>query len=440
MTTSTDTEFMSELRAAVSRRPSVMANMILLSVVGFFTLAILWAAWAEVDQVSSGEGRVVPSRQVQVVQNLEGGIVSELHVREGDLVRSGQVLMQLDTTQFSSDLMENQMKYLGLQAVVTRLRAEIDSTPLKFPEEIEKQLPKVAGTERDLHLSRSRELAAALAKLDSQHQQRLHEIDEAKARVAQLQTSIKLGRDELAIIEPLVAKGINAPVEVIRLKREESQNLGDLEVAKKSILKLSASIDEIKEGIKEVRAQFRSRALKELNEAQVNMAALGEALTSRDDKLRRTVIRAPVTGVVKQLFTNTIGGVVRPGMDLLEIVPAEENLIVEAKLKPADIAFIHPGLDAVVRFTAYDYTIFGSLAATLDQISADTILDEEKKERFYVVRLKAKTTSLLDKSGNPLPIIPGMTVSVDVKTGKRTILQYLMKPFNKLSGQAFHER
>jgi len=438
--TSSDTEFMSELRAAVSRRPSVMANLILFSVVGFFVLAVLWAAWAEVDQVSSGEGRVVPSRQVQVVQNLEGGILSELHVREGDLVESGQVLMQLDATQFSSDFMENQMKFLGLQAVVTRLRAEIDGTPLTFPEEIERQLPEVAATERALHLSRSRELAAALAKLDSQHQQRLHEIAEAKARIAQLQTSIKLAREELAILEPLVAKGINAPVELIRLKREESQNLGDLEVTKNAILKLSASIEEIKEGIKEARAQFRSRALKELNEAQVNMEALGQALTSRDDKLRRTVIRAPVTGVVKQLFINTIGGVVRPGMDLLEIVPAEENLIVEAKLRPSDIAFIHPGMDAVVRFTAYDYTIFGSLSATLDQISADTILDEEKKERFYVVRLKAKTNSLLDKTGKPLPIIPGMTVSVDVKTGKRTILQYLMKPFNKLSGQAFHER
>jgi adhesin transport system membrane fusion protein len=409
-------------------------------IVGFFILAVVWAAVAEVDQMSSGEGRVVPSRQVQVVQNLEGGIVSELHVREGDFVESGQVLMQLDATQFSSDFMENQTKFLGLQAVVTRLRAEIDDTPLTFPEEIEKRLPKVAGTERDLHLSRSRELAAALAKLDSQHQQRLHEIEEAKARIAQLQTAIRLARDELAILEPLVARGINAPVELIRLKREESQNLGDLEVAKNSLLRLSASIDEIKEGIKEARAQFRSRALKELNEAQVNMEALGQTLTSRDDRLRRTVIRAPVTGVVKQLFVNTIGGVVRPGMDLLEIVPAEENLIVEAKIKPSDIAFLRPGLDAVVRFTAYDYTIFGSLAATLDQISADTILDEERKDRFYVIRLKAKTNSLLDKGGKPLPIIPGMTVSVDVKTGKRTILQYLMKPFRKLSGEAFHER
>lgn len=437
---STDIEFMSELRAAVSRRPSIMANLILLSVIGFFTLAILWAAWAEVDQVSSGEGRVVPSRQVQVVQNLEGGILSELHVAEGDFVESGQILMQLDATQFSSDFMENRLKFLGLQAVVTRLRAEIEDTDLTFPAEIERHLPEVAQTERDLYASRSRELEAALAKLQSQHQQRLHEIEEAKARIAQLRTAIRLAREEMAILEPLVARGINAPIELIRLKREESLNLGDLEVTRKSVLKLEASIEEIREGIKELRAQFRSRALKELNEAQVNMEALRQVLTSRDDRLRRTVIRAPVTGVVKQLFINTIGGVVRPGMDLLEIVPAEETLLVEAKIRPSDIAFIHPGMEALVRFTAYDYTIYGSLSATLDQISADTILDEEKKERFYVVRLKANADSLVDKNGNPLPIIPGMTVTVDVKTGKRTILQYLLKPFNKLSGEAFHER
>jgi len=436
---SSDIEFMSELRAAVSRRPSIMANLILLSVIGFFVLAIVWAAWAEVDQISSGEGRVVPSSQVQVVQNLEGGILSELHVVEGAFVESGQVLMQLDATQFSSDFMENHMKFLGLQAVVTRLRAEIEGADLAFPEEIERQLPNVAGTERGLFESRSRELAAALAKLQSQHQQRLHEIEEARARIAQLQAAIRLAREELAILEPLVARGINAPIELIRLRREESQNLGDLEVTRQSILKLQASVEEIKQGINELHAQFRSRALKELNEAQVNMESLRQVLASRDDRLRRTVIRAPVTGVVKQLFINTIGGVVRPGMDLLEIVPAEENLIVEAKIRPSDIAFIHPGMEAVVRFTAYDYTIFGSLSATLDQISADTILDEEKKERFYVVRLKATADSLLDKAGRPLPIIPGMTVTVDVKTGKRTILQYLMKPFNKLSGEAFRE-
>jgi len=436
---SRDTEYMSELKAAMSRKPSVWAHVILLAVVGLFTLLILWASWAEVDQVSSGQGQVIPSGKVQVVQNLEGGIVSEIQVSEGDIVEKGQILMQLDDTQFSSDFMENRFKYLGLQAAVARLRAEIDGTEINFPEAVEQRLPNVAQAERDLFRSRATEQESTLAKLQSQLTQRLSEVAETRARISQLETSIKLARDEMAILEPLVAKGINAPVELIRLKREQSRNVGDLEVNKRSIVRLNASIEETKQEIEEARAQFRSRALKELNEAQVNMEALGQVLASRDDKLQRTVIRAPVKGAVKQLFVNTIGGVVRPGMDLLEIVPIEENLLVEAKIRPSDIAFLHPGLQSTVRLTAYDYTIYGSLPATLEQISADTIVDEASGEHFYLVRVKTTATSLLDKDGKPLPIIPGMTASVDVKTGKRTVLQYLLKPFHKLSRRAFHE-
>lgn len=437
---SDDIEYMSELRAAVSRRPAIMANIILLAIVAFFLLAVLWASWAEVDQVSTGEGRVIPSGHVQVVQNLEGGILAELLISEGDRVETGQILMQLDDTQFSSEFMENRFKHLGLQAVVARLRAELDGAALEFPAEVRQQLPAVAQAERALFQARAREQAAAIAVLQSQHQQKQHEIEEAKARIEQLRAVIKLAGDEKGILEPLVAKGINAPIELIRLQREISQNEGDLKVTRQSIRKLTESIKETKQAIQEARAQFRGRALQELNEAQVNMAALGQVVTSRDDRLRRTVIRAPMAGTVKQVFIKTIGGVVRPGMDLMEIVPAEENLLVEANIRPSDIAFMHPGLEATVRFTAYDYTIYGSLQATLDQISADTIFDEEKKERFYVIRLRTKSNSLLDNNGKPLPIIPGMTVSVDVKTGQRTILQYLLKPFRKLAGQAFHER
>lgn len=438
--TSPDIDYMSELRGAVSRRPTILANLILISVVAFFVLAVVWASWAEIDQVSSGEGRVIPSGHVQVVQNLEGGILSELNVREGDHVQAGQILMQLDDTQFSSEFMENRLKLMGLQAVVARLTAEIDGTQPSFPADVTKQLPNVVQAERSLYTARVREQEATLGKLEAQHQQKLHETDETRAKIEHLKTVIKLAREEMAILEPLVAKGINAPIELIRLKREASQNEGDMAVAQQQLLKLAASINETKQAMAEARAQFRGRALKELNEAQVNLAALSQVVTSRDDRLRRTVIRAPVAGIVKQVFINTIGGVVRPGMDMMEIVPIEDNLLVEAKIRPSDIAFMHPGLEATVRFTAYDYTIYGSLKATLDQISADTIFDEEKKERFYVVRLKTTSGSLLDKTGKPLPIIPGMTTTVDVKTGKRTVLQYLLKPFHKLSGEAFHER
>lgn len=434
-----DIEYMSDLRGAMSRRPGVMANLLLLAIIAFFAIAVLWADHAEIEQVSTGDGRVMPSGDVQVVQNLEGGIVSELNIREGDRVSAGQVLMHLDDTRFSSELLENRMKFFGLQAAVARLEGEIAGTELSFPSELLKKFPDFVRGERELYASRADELNSAVARLDARLVQQRQEIAETRARITQLRRAVALAREEIGILKPLVEKGINAPVELIRLRREESQYVGDLRVATEAVKRLTAAVDETGQEIREVRAQFQSRALKELNEARVNMAALGQNLTSREDRLTRTVIRAPVAGIIKRLFVNTIGGVVSPGMNLAEIVPVEETLVIEARIRPSDIAFIHPGLTALVKFSAYDYTIYGALAATLRQISADTIEDEKTGESFYVVRVTAKSEDLVDRSGKPLPIIPGMTASVDVITGKRTVLQYLLKPFNKALETALRE-
>lgn len=434
-----DIDHMSDLRAAMTRRPSFMANLLLFAIITFFAIAVLWASVAEVDQVSVGEGRVMPSRHIQIVQNLEGGIVSEMNVRAGDVVKKGQVLMLLDDTQFSSELLENRMKFFGLQAAMARLQGEIAGTDLRFPKKVTKQFPEFVRGERALHTSRANELHSAIARLKSQHLQHRHEIAETRARIRQLRESIGLAREEIAILKPLVDKGINAPVELIRLRREESRFTGDLRVAIESISRQQAAVDETTQEMREVRAQFQSRALKELNEARVNMEALRQNLASRQDRLTRTVIRAPVNGVIKQTFVNTIGGVVRPGMNLVEIVPEEEALVIEARIRPADIAFLHPGLQALVKFSAYDYTIYGALPATLEHISADTISDEKTGESFYLVRVTAKPEDLVDRSGKLLAIIPGMTASVDVITGKRTVLQYLMKPFSKAVQGALRE-
>lgn len=347
--------------------------------------------------------------------------------------------MLLDDTQFSSELLENRMKFFGLQAAVARLEGEIAGTTLRFPENVAKQFPDFVRGERELYASRANELQSALARLEAQHLQHRHEIAETRARIKQLRESITLARQEIAILKPLVDKGINAPVELIRLRREESRFAGDLRVAVESISRQQAAVDETTQEMREVRAQFQSRALQELNEARVNMEALRQNLASRQDRLTRTVIRAPVNGVIKQTFVNTIGGVVRPGMNLVEIVPEEEALVIEARIRPADIAFLHPGLQALVKFSAYDYTIYGALPATLEHISADTISDEQTGESFYLVRVTAKPEDLVDRGGKPLPIIPGMTASVDVITGKRTVLQYLMKPFNKAMQGALRE-
>lgn len=437
---SDDQLFMSSLRDAVSRRPSVTAHLLLLAILGFLVWAVIWASWAELDQVSSGQGKVIPSRQVQVVQNLEGGILSEILVRAGERVTEGQVIMQLDNTQFLSDFMENQVKHYGLQAVIARLRAELSGGVPVFPKEIAQQLPRVVATEHELFESRARELESAVGKLEEAINQRRRELQETQAKIDQLERSIVLAREEIGILKPLVDRGINAPVELIRLRREENQYVGELEAIRHSMERIGAAIAESEQGIAEVRAQFRSRALQELNEAQVNAESLEQLLSSRSDRVSRTIVRSPVSGTVKQVLVNTLGGVVQPGEDLIEIVPAEDALLVEAQIKPSDIAFLRPGLPARVKITAYDYTVYGVLEAELEHISADSILDEKTGESHYLVRVRTLETEMRDGAGAELPIIPGMTASVDVLTGKHTVMEYLLKPVLKVFNSALHER
>ena len=434
-----DEAFMSELAAALHRRPRMAAQLLLFAIAGFVVWAVIWAAHAEIDQVSSGTGRVIPSRQIQVVQNLEGGILSELLVREGETVEAGQVLMHLDDTQLTSDFGENQVKALGLQAVIARLQAELSEEPLLFPAVVQEAMPQVTEAEAALYGARAEELASALNRLGEQLNQRRRELEETEARIVQLTRSVTLTRQEIAILAPLVERGINAPIDLIRLRREENQYVGDLAVAEKTRERLQAGLAEIEAETAETRAQFRSRALQELNEAQVNLQALQQVLTSRGDRVRRAIIRAPTAGTVKQLFVTTLGGVVRPGQDLVEIVPTEDTLLVEARLRPADIAFIYPSQAAKVKITAYDFTVYGSLPASVEHISADTIEDEASGESFYLVRVKTDIADLRDKQGEPLPVIPGMTAAVDILTGKRTVLQYILNPFLKVGQRALRE-
>lgn len=434
-----DEAFMSELAAALHRRPRMAAQILLFAIAGFVVWAVIWAAHAEIDQVSSGTGRVIPSRQIQVVQNLEGGILAELLVREGEAVEAGQVLMHLDDTQLTSDFGENQVKALGLQALIARLQAELSGEPLRFPAVVQDAMPHVTEAEAALYGARAEELTSALNRLGEQLNQRRRELEETEARIVQLTRSVNLTRQEIAILAPLVERGINAPIDLIRLRREENQYVGDLAVAEKTRERLQAGLAEIEAETAETRAQFRSRALQELNEAQVNLQALQQVLTSRGDRVERAVVRAPTAGTVKQLFVTTLGGVVRPGQDLVEIVPAEDTLLVEARLRPADIAFIYPSQAAKVKITAYDFTVYGSLPASVEHISADTIEDEASGESFYLVRVKTDVADLRNQQGEPLPVIPGMTAAVDILTGKRTVLQYILNPFLKVGQRALRE-
>ncbi len=433
-----DTYFMRDLDAVMRRRPRIAGNLLLLGIIAFFVWAVYWANGAELDQVTTGEGQVIPSSQIQVVQNLEGGIIAAIYVAEGDAVTKNDVLMRLDDTQFASKFSENRATLYGLQAVIARLEAEIAGKPLELPQSVIDNVPMIARNERSLYESRLRELGAMVAVFNQQIIQKKQELIELDTRIRQLERSLELAEKELVIKRPLVDKGILPELDLISLEREHNEIDGTLETSRQSIPRIEAGITEIKRKISESRAIFRSSALKELNEAQVKSNALTELLESSQDRVQRTEVRAPVDGTIKRVLINTIGGVVRGGMDLIEIVPRDDKLLVEAKIRPSDIAFLHPGQEAIVKIAAYDYSIFGSLPAKLVHISADTIVDE-KEESYYVIRVLTDRTDLGDET-KTLPIIAGMTATVDILIGKRTVLEYLLKPILRGREKALRER
>ena len=433
-----DTYFMRDLDAVMRRRPRIAGNLLLLGIIAFFVWAVYWANGAELDQVTTGEGQVIPSSQIQVVQNLEGGIIAAIYVAEGDAVTKNDVLMRLDDTQFASKFSENRATLYGLQAVIARLEVEIAGKPLELPQSVIDNVPMIARNERSLYESRLRELGAMVAVFNQQIIQKKQELIELDTRIRQLERSLELAEKELVIKRPLVDKGILPELDLISLEREHNEIDGTLETSRQSIPRIEAGITEIKRKISESRAIFRSSALKELNEAQVKSNALTELLESSQDRVQRTEVRAPVDGTIKRVLINTIGGVVRGGMDLIEIVPRDDKLLVEAKIRPSDIAFLHPGQEAIVKIAAYDYSIFGSLPAKLVHISADTIVDE-KEESYYVIRVLTDRTDLGDET-KTLPIIAGMTATVDILIGKRTVLEYLLKPILRGREKALRER
>jgi adhesin transport system membrane fusion protein len=322
---------------------------------------------------------------------------------------------------------------------VERLSAEVDDRPLNFPEDVVKAVPGQAKSEESLYISRRQQLHDEIGGLQEQLIQRQQELREFSSKQAQYRQQLNLQRQEINMSEPLVAQGAVSPVEVLRLKRAEVETRGQLDAMTLAIPRAESAIKEVARKIDETRGKFRSEALTQLNEARTDLnkaQATGKAL---EDRVSRTLVTSPVRGIVNKLLVNTIGGVIQPGSDLIEIVPLDDTLLVEAKIRPQDIAFLHPGQEATVKFTAYDYTIYGGLKAKLEQIGADTITDEDKKTTYYIIKLRTDK-SHLGTDEKPLLIIPGMVASVDIITGKKTVLSYLLKPIIRARAEALHER
>lgn len=378
--------------------PPLPKSSMVIWIIGLGLLVFfIWAALFKLEEVSTGTGKVIPSSKEQIIQSLEGGILTKLDVKEGDIVEKGTILAQLDPTRFASNVGESQSLLVSSLATSARLRAEVNGTALQFPEIVQKD-SQLVREETQLYNTRRKNLEES---------------------ISDLTTSLTLVQQELRMTEPLVAKGAASEVEVLRLKRQAS---------------------DLQKQINDTRSQYYVKAREELSKANTDVETQRQIVKGKSDTLNRTVFRAPVRGVVKEIDVMTLGGVIPPNGKIMTIVPLDEQLLIEARISPRDIAFIRPNQQALVKITAYDYAIYGGLHGKVTVISPDTIRDEVKQDQFYYrVYIRTDSDKLQNKQGKTFAITPGMVATVDIRTGQKTVLDYLIKPFNK-AREALRER
>lgn len=433
-----DVDFATDVRATILSQTPQGGRLIIWTTLILLVIFVIWASFSELEEVTRGEGKVVPSSHVQVVQNLEGGIVSEILINVGDKVKKDQLLLKLDPTRFSSSFEENRAKYLSDKAKAARLKAEATGTALAIPADVVKERPDIADRERQLFQARRMELGSSSEIKRQQISQRSQELKELEAKLVELNRTYSLLQKEISMIKPLVAKGAASDVEVLQLERQASQLEGEIDRVRHAIPAAQAKLQESEVALRELNLSYRSKSSTESSEVLKELDESASSSLALKDRLERTSVRSPVDGIVNRLMVRTVGGVVQPGMDIVEIVPQEGNLVIEAKIKPADIAFLRPGQKATIKFTAYDYTVYGSLKAELEHIGADSITDD-KGNSYFLVRLRTDK-NYLGTANQPLPIMPGMVTTVDILTGKKTVLSYILKPVLKARYMALRER
>ena len=429
----------SDLDRRVTRRfAHILLGMVFVIVISF----LIWADQAVLDEVTRGEGRVVPSGQTQVIQNLEGGILAEVLTSEGQIVEKGQVLMRIDNTAAESRLRELKQRYFSGLSTVSRLEAEIagvtDPEAIKFPDDLLQGAPEVARSELALFNIRQQQLQSQLAILQDQLSQRQQELAELRGKADNLRSSFGLAQKELDITRPLADQGVVSKVDLLRLERQVNDLKSDINAADLARPRAEAAVEEARKRLNERLVTFKTDASQDLTKAKLELSATTEEMGANQDRVTRTEVRSPVHGTIKEIKIRTIGGVIQPGQNLIEVVPIEDTLLVEAQIRPSDIAFIRPKQAAVVKVTAYDFSTYGGLDAVVEEISADTI-QNEKGEHFFRIRLRTDK-NFLGSTDKPLPIIPGMTASVDILTGHKTVLEYLLAPVMRARDTALRER
>ncbi|RWL99195.1 MAG: HlyD family type I secretion periplasmic adaptor subunit [Mesorhizobium sp.] len=423
-------------------RPPLFASASVYIVGALFVCFTGWASFAEVDEIARGDGKVIPASKTQVIQASEPGVVQEIAVQIGQTVKKNDLIIRLDNSGNTSSLGEEKAKARALQARIARLQFEQSGNvegAFPCPAEIQTVAPEICDNEQKLLVARRDNFEVKLSVLKSRLDQREKELDEANANSDRLAKSLAVTDQEAALVEPMVKKGLMARTEQIRVEREQTDLHGQLALAGETIKKTQAAITEAQLQVNELGLQLQQEALSDLTQALADLSVVDETIRGATDKVARTDIRSPVDGIVNTLDVNTLGAFVQPGAVVAGIVPTSETLLVEARVSPRDVAFIQPNQEALIKVTAYDFSIFGGIEGKVSNITADSLVDQKTGEPYYQVRV-ATEKSTLTRNGKTYSIIPGMICSVDIKTGRKTILNYLLKPINKARQEAMSER
>ena len=424
-----------EAENEIKEQETLRAKKILYSVGAVLGVLLLWAAITRVDEVTQGEGKVIPSKQVQVVQSFDGGIISELLVTVGQLVKIGDPLVRIDETRAISSLRENQSQYISLVAKQARLQALVENKSFELPIHIKQDDPKIYAQEYSLYLSSKSALEAQIGMARDELMQRKAELSEVYAKQEQATKGLNLVTREIELTKPLQNIGAVSEVDILHLEQDAARLRGEQGQAQANIGMVKSAIVEAERKINETEQTAHSKISEELSETTAKLNSIAETRVALNDKVVQSTLKSPVNGVISRLYINTIGGVIQPGKDVLEIIPSDDALVLETKVQLKDIAFIALNQHANVKLTAYDYTIYGTLEADVIGVAADSQVDE-KGNAYYIVRVRTVKSSL----GPQLPIIPGMAAQVDIMTGKKTVLSYLLKPVLKAKAYAFTER
>lgn len=434
-----DLLFMSEVDYALNDRGRRLSYITLIAIVLLLIATLVWAKIAVLDEVTRGFGRVIPSRRVQEIQNLEGGILSDIFVEEGQIIEKGTVLCRLHNEQAASFYRDAFSKSLENRAAIARLMAHIDGLekPI-FDDDLEQEAPLLISDQSRTFQAEKYQLEVEISLLENQYQQKKQEITELESQERQVAASLNVARKQRNIARPLVKKRIHSELDYLALEQKVLELSGNRSTLKLSIPRIRLAASEAQRRIEQRKAEFLATSWEEISARRQELNSIKETLSTGSDRVTRTDVRSPVKGVVKKIMINTLGGVVQPGESIMEVIPIDDSLVVEAEVKPADIAFLHPGQKAVVKITAYDFSIYGGLDGIVEHISADTI-EDERGENFYLVKVRTQAKGMVYR-GEKLPIIPGMTAQLDILTGKKSVLAYLLKPILKVKQNALRER